>query len=344
MKKYNLAALAGAVLTFAVSLASGPLYGSQAGGLDRSILEASAINVEIELPTDMPTLTWLKRGPMRFGEQELVDKFFKKGTTSTAKQIYSPIYGDGKLYSDSGGRTLRVFKYGFEFDANPAKIERVLTLNERGDKSYVYSVEEGKLAALKFTSTYIGEMPAQAKEMSVKQSAIIGEEADGLFVLTTNKYFRGVQLLDDYIQVVLDSNRSLVNFAYFWDDELAPGPGVPDKKIIDAGFAVNQAKRWVIQQAGGQTFTDRSATVTNIPYLTLINMKLGYVNLRGDYITVVPAWLLMCRWQHRVDMEVGEMESVLPKQHPLQKRFIQYLEHFDYYIAIEALTGKPTML
>ncbi len=347
-------------LAYAALIAAPAPAFAQGVSIDQSILEASAISVDIPLPTERPTLTWLLRHKMRFAEDDLIKKFMK-GKTSV-KEINSPIYGKGKGYIDSAGAHLKVFQYGFEYQLaasnisagvakfipDPDSIETDTggTLMDRGLEGfeyakdvkgrweYVFPPDEGKLIALKHLKDYIGEIPDQGKDFSVEMKAIMDGTEDGLFHLDVIKKYRGVQLLDDYIQISLDADKKLAGVSYFWDDRLVPGPGAKDVQIVDSGFAVNQAKKWVIQQAGGRA-----------PHLTLMSIRLGFMNMRGDYVTLIPCWILACSWQHTVGADLDQTPPPgMSKRKPTSKRFIQWLERYDTYVAIEAVTGLPTAI
>jgi len=330
--------------------------------IDQSILAASAISVEFALPIERPTLNWLIRHKMKYNRDDLVGKYLKGDVTST--KIYSNIYGEGTGYLlTKKGETeahLKVFDYGFEYQLAAKNInkgiakfvpmggksEKGMTMLDQGytDFDYagevkgkwmvVYTPDEGKTAALKLLKDYIGEIPDQGKDFTVEYQGSLEKIEDGLFILNVNKYFRGVPLLDDYIQLSLDADKKLVGVSYFWDDRLAPGPPPPgDKQIVDAAFAINQAKLWVIQQSGGQA-----------PHLTLMKIKLGYITMRNDYVTLMPVWLLACAWQHKVGADMDVEAPGLRKQKPQMKRFVEWLEKYDIYIAIEAISGLPTEL
>ena len=364
MKAVNFAnfsrAIAFAIAALGTALSVQGAAAGQEISLDQSILEASAISVDIPLPVERPTLTWLIRQKMKFTEEELVKRYMRGKTT--VREIKSPVYGMGKGYIDSKGSHLKVFDYGFEYqisagsinagvakfipDPDSIKTETGGTVTAtglegfeyatdvKGKWEYVFPPDEGKLIALKLLKEHIGEIPDQGKDFSYDANSIMEPDEDGLFHLTIIKEFRGVQLLDDYIQVSLDADKKLVGVSYFWDDKLKPGPGARDKDIVDAGYAVNQAKKWVIQQAGGRP-----------PHLTLMGIRLGFINMRGDYVTVIPCWIMACSWQHTVgaDLDAVTMPG-MGKRSPTAKRFVHWLERYDTYVAIEGVTGLPTAI
>ncbi len=330
--------------------------------IDQSILEASAISVEFPLPLERPTLTWLLRHKMKFNEEDLVKRFLKGEITK--QRIVSSVYGDGTGYlSKKKGDVeahLKIFKYGFEYQVAAKNINKGVAKfipvsgeaesgatmfdqgytgfeyvgNVRGKWLSVYTTEEGKSVAQKYLNDLVGTIGNQGNDFTVKNEAVMEKIEDGLFLLNVNKYFRGVQLLDDYIQISLDADKKVVGVSYFWDDSLVPGPPPPgDKLIVDAGYAVNQAKKWVIQQSDGYP-----------PHLTLMKMRLGYITMRGDYVTVIPVWLLACSWQHKVGADMDVMSPGLRRDKPTMKRFVEWLETYDTYIAIEAISGLPTEL
>lgn len=333
---------------------------AQGISLDQSILEASAISVDIPLPVERPTLTWLLRHKMKFSEEGLVAKFMKGKTT--VRDVSSPVYGKGKGYIDSTGAHLKVFQYGYEYQLAATNIAAGVAkfipdpdtidtetggtildsgfegfqyaVDIKGKWEYVYPPDEGKIIALKHLKDYIGEIPDQGKDFTYEIKAVMDGTEDGLFHLDVVKKYRGIQLLDDFIQISLDVEKKLVGVSYFWDDRLVPGPGARDVQIVDAGFAVNQAKKWVIQQAGGRA-----------PHLTLMSIKLGFINMRGDHVTLIPCWIMACAWQHTVGVDLDQTPPPgMGKRKPTAKRFIQWLERYDTYVAIEAVTGLPTAI
>ncbi|MCD6118330.1 hypothetical protein J7K50_00635 [bacterium] len=341
-----------------------PVSAQAQNSFDASILEASAISVDIPLPVDTPVLTWLLRHKMKFDEDFLVKRFLKGDTTS--RTIYSAIYGEGTGYILSkGGEVeahLKVFDFGFEYqkaakninkgvakfipDPESGKVEKGSTMFDqgytyfeyksglKGTWKYVFPPDEGKVAAMKILKDVVGEIPDQGSDFTFEYEAVIDKSEEGLFHLNVNKYFRGVQLLDDYIQISLDADMQLVGFSYFWDNRTVPGPSPPgDRRIVDSSFAVNQAKKWVIQNSNGAA-----------PYLTLVQIRLGYITLRGDYITIVPAWIMSCAWQHKVGADLDVEAPGLRKNRPTMKRFVEWLEKYDVYIAIEGITGRPMEL
>jgi hypothetical protein len=58
----------------------------------------------------------------------------------------------------------------------------------------------------------------------------------------------------------------------------------------------------------------------------------------------MPVWLLACSWQHKVGADMDVMAPGLRREKPTMKRFVEWLEKYDIFIAIEAISGLPTEL
>lgn len=316
-----------------------PAPGGPSGEEDVDIwLRAFAISVEIPLPNEpLPKLRFLARKEL----PDLGDPYGKFFTSDRlpegSEKIISPVYGPGTHYM--GPRITMVkkgkertgisfyldeYRFGFEFVNNtvgvPAVVEEVTADGESGKLKYAFSEEDGIKAAKKLIEKYTPGVGAISGDFAVVEHAEFQKEKGRLFVYRVTKTYRGVPLLDEYVQVALDGEKKPANISYFWSQDITP---VDDEfQPIDANRALLQAKRIVLKEWNNRP-----------PPLTLFNMTLAYVNHRSIPKALVPAWVMECRWNEKVNIANPGAEGI-------QKRFGGRVVTHSYVIAVDALIGQ----
>jgi len=307
----------------------------QGGGgqpsLPEQLVQAQCISVEIPLPLDHPTLKLIRRKPVPWSDDKLKEMFISGQHVAREEPVGFRPYGSGTRYVLDDDTYLDVSKVGFQYngEAKGGLVPLKKTAFDSDNKptySLAFTADEGKAAALKMLEKYVG-LPKEGGDFKLAYDypdlSDVKKFEGKWFVFTVTKTFRGVPLLDDYIQVVLDGNRNLVAFSYYWDDDLTTyGEEVP---TVDAGYAVNQAKLAAIDAYNGQP-----------PLFTLFNIKLGYVNYRKDPTVLAPVWMMELRYNEVAQKENKDQGA----QGGLAPRFVTDVKHVTTYFAIDAIWGR----
>jgi len=316
-----------------------PAAGGPSGDEDVDLLlRSSVISVDFPLPTEsLPKLRFLSRpGLPDIGDP--YHKFFtSKRMPEGSEKVISPTYGPGTRYmgpritvvKKGKERTgisfyLDEYRFGFEFVNNtvgvPAVVEEVADEGETPKLKYAFSKQEGIKLAKKMIDRYTPGLGTVSGDFDLVESAEFQKEKGRLFVYRVTKTYRGIPLLDEYVQVALDGEKKPADVSYFWSKDLQP---VEDEFTpIDASFALLQAKRIVLQKWNNQP-----------PPLTLFNITLGYVNHRSNAKALIPAWVLECRWNEKVSI-------VNPSPEGIEKRFGGRIITHTYVVAVDALVGR----
>lgn len=304
--------------------------GQQDLSLPEQLVQAQCISVEIPLPLDHPSLKLLRRKPIALTDDQLKSMFLSEQNVVRVEPAVYRSYGQGKRYVVDDDTYLVVYRVGFEYNGD-AKVGLVPVKKTAFDKdnnpvySFAYTADDGKAAALKMVEKYVG-LPKECGDFKLVYNypdlSDVKKFDAKWFTFTISKTYRDVPLLDDYIQVVLDGDKNLVAFSYYWDDDLTPyGDETP---TIDSGFAVNQAKLAAISDYNGQP-----------PLFTLFNIKLGYVNYRKDPTVLAPVWMMELKYNEVAQKENKDQGA----QGGLAPRFVTDVKHVTTYFAIDAIWG-----
>jgi|GEM_PF-2334789 len=302
------------------------------------LLRSSVISVEFPLPDDpLPALQFLVRESLPDLGNPYGKFFSSDRVPQGSKKITNPTYGPGihymgpriSLVEGSKERTgisfyLDEFPLGFEFVNNtvgvPAVVEEAAAGGESGKLKYAYDKSEGVKTARKLIEQYTPGLGTVGGDFAIVERAEFQKEKGRLFLYRVAKTYRGIPLLDEYVQVALDGEKKPANVSYFWSNDIKPVEG--EFKPIDANYALLQAKRVVLEEWNNQP-----------PPLTLFNITLGYVNHRANSKALVPAWVLECRWNEKVSI-------VNPDAEGIQRRFGERIVTHSYVIAVDALIGQ----
>jgi len=319
--------------------ASGPAGGDEDIDL---MLRSSVIDVEIPLPNEpLPKLSFLVRTKL----PDLGDPYGKFFTSDRlpegSEKIVSPVYGAGTHYmgpritmvkkgKERTGISFYLDEYllGFEFVNNtvgiPVVVKQVEDDGEPPKLTYAFSKEEGLKLAKQLIGKYTPGVGAARGDFADIERAEFQEEKGRMFVYRVSRTYRGIPLLDEYVQVALDGEKKPANISYFWSQDIESVE--EDFQPIDAQYAVLQAKRIVLKEWNNQP-----------PPLTLFNITFGYVNHRTNSKALVPAWVLECRWNEKVSL-------VNPDAQGVQKRYGEEIITHTYVLAVDALIGQKVEL
>jgi len=335
-----------ALVAVTVAIAASAAFAQ--GGSDTTIdllLQSMVISVDIPLPTwedgpkewggKAPQLTFLKRG----GQPDLGDvykQFFRDVKEAVGSEtITSPSYGRGTRHkgprlsltkpgSHREGVSFYLDRYnwGFEYVNNlvetPTSVETAGSTPANRKYSYKFTQQEGIAAAKKYIDQLTPGTGSVGGDFAIIEEAWFEHEKGRLFTYRLTKAFRGVPLVDDYVQVAIDGEKNLANISYFWSKEI--GQEGNTYTAIDAGLALQTAKLIVLDEFANQP-----------PPLTLFGVKLAYINYRKNPQMLLPVWLFDCRWS-----ETRRYEN--PNWNP-QKREQRYLaevlEH-KHLVAVDA--------
>ena len=300
------------------------------------------ISVETPIPTEKPPkLKFLSR-------RNLPDftPYRKKFLTSEriplgVEKIISPNYGVGTRHV---GPRIKVvgkeaptaisfyfdeYKFGYEFVNNmstsPAVYEELTeevdpaTGLKKSITKYKFTREKGIAKAKQYIEELTPGVGTLPPEFQLVETAEFDKGGIKPFIYRLTKTYRGVPLLDDYIQVSLDGDMNLVNLSYFWSQDIEPV--TQEFQAIDAGFALMQAKRIVLEEWNN-----------NPPPLTLFGIQLAFVNHRSNTKAIVPVWLMNLKWN-----EVIQVQE--PNPSPTSKKFSTQVIERDLVLAVDALKG-----
>jgi len=310
-----------------------------------TLLRSMVISVETPIPTEKPPkLKFLSR-------RSLPDftVYRKKFLTSEriplgVEKIISPNYGAGTRYV---GPRIKVvgkeaptaisfyfdeYQFGYEFVNNmstsPAVYEELTeevdpaTGLKKSVVKYKFTREKGIAKAKEFIEKLTPGVGTLPPEFQLVETAEFGKEGIKPFIYRLTKTYRGVPLLDDYIQVTLDGDMNLVNLSYFWSQDIEP---VTDEfQAIDAGFALMQAKRIVLEDWNN-----------NPPPLTLFGIQLAFVNHRTNAKAIVPVWVMNLKWNEVIQVE----EPSASQDTKSSKKFNTQVIQRDLVLAVDALKG-----
>ena len=318
------------------------------GGSDTTIdllLQSMVISVDIPLPMwddgpeewggKAPRLTFLKRS----GRPELGDvyrRFFSDVKKAVGSEpITTPAYGRGtrhkgprlSITKPGGSREgvsfyLDEYPWGFEYVNNlvetPTSVETAGSTPANRKYSYKFTEQEGIAAAKKYIDQLTPGTGPVSGDFAIREEAWFEHEKGRLFTYRLTKLYRGVPLVDDYIQVAIDGDKNLANVSYFWSKEIEEKGST--YTAIDAGLALQEAKRIVLDEFENQP-----------PPLTLFGVKLAYINYRKNPQMLLPVWLFDCRWSETRRYENPNWD---PKKS--EQRYIAEVIEHKHLVAVDA--------
>ncbi len=335
--------------TLAAMVAVSTAFAQGGGGSDSTIdllLQSMVISVDVPLPAwddgpeewggKAPQLTFLKRGR----QPDLGDvykEFFRDVKKAIGSEpITSPSYGKGtrhkgprlSIVKSGGGRRegvsfyLDKYPWGFEYVNNlvetPTSVETAGSTPENRKYSYKFTQQEGIAAAKKYIDQLTPGTGSVSGDFTIREEAWFEHEKGRLFTYRLTKLYRGVPLVDDYIQVAIDGEKNLANVSYFWSKEIEKQGNT--YTAIDAGLALQSAKRIVLDEFGNQP-----------PPLTLFGVKLAYINYRKNPQMLLPVWLFDCRWNETRRYENPNWD---PKKS--EQRYLAEVVTHKHLVAVDA--------
>ncbi len=306
------------------------------------ILPSLAITVEVPMPSEwQKSLKFLARNGFpeveTYRQKLLTSERVPMGT----ERIISPAYGNGTRYV---GPRFKIegeqkptgisfyfdeYQFGFEFVNNLAvnpTVYQELTDEvdpETGEyktiDKFKFTEEAGLKKAKEYIQKYSPGITGVGGEFSQVENYYFDKEKARPFVYRVTRTFRGVPLLDEYVQVAIDGEMTLVNLSYFWSPNIEPV--TEDFKVIDPAYALMNAKRVVLADFNN-----------NPPPLTLFDVRLGFVNHRTNNQAIVPVWLFDLKWN-----EIVRLQN--PNPGPTEALFGTQVIERELVVAVDALKG-----
>jgi len=317
------------------------------------LLQSMVISVEIPLPKwedgpaewggKAPRLSFLKR-EARPALGDVYSKFFKNIKEMIGREpVAAPAYGQGTRYKGprmaltKGGAErvgvsfyVDVYDWGFEYVNNlaeePTNLLAAGATPENPRYDYKFTREEGIATAKKFLQQLTPGIGEPGAGCTVHEECWFEHAKGRLFVYRVSKSYRGVPVVDDYIQVAIDGAKNLANISYFWTHGFAKYGET--YTAIDAGRALQSAKLIALDDFGNQP-----------PPLTLFGVRLGYVNYRKNPEVLLPAWLFDLKWNEKRSYENPQWDARKAEQ-----RFLSEVVTHEYLIGVDAFFGAKVEL
>ncbi len=309
------------------------------------LLRSMVISVDVPLPTweegpeewggNAPRLSYLKRA-RRPELGDVYKTFFKDVKKAVGSNpVTSPAYGKGTRYKgprlslvrSEGQREgvsfyLDVYDWGFEYVNNlvetPTNVETAESTPAHRKYSYKFTEKEGIAAAKKYIDQLTPGAGTATGDFAILEESRFEHEKGRLFIYRLTKTYRGVPLVDDYIQVAIDGEKNLANVSYYWSKKIEPFGNT--YTAIDAGLALQSAKLIALDD-----FDDQP------PPLTLFDTNLAYINDRQNPQIVRPVWLFDCRWNERRNFENPDWSGQKNEQ-----RFLAEVITHKYLVLVDA--------
>lgn len=322
--------------------AQGPSKDKADKEIQEIILPAMSILVEVPLPTEWQRkLRFLARKDFPSAEPYRKKLFGSTPVPLGTEPITSPAYGEGKRYAgprftiQGQGKPTAIsfyfdeYRHGFEFVNNLAVVPAAydeftgevdpVTGDKKAILKFRFTEEEGIKKAKEYIKEYTPGLGNLSGDFSLIETAHFDLEKTRPFVYRVTKAFRGVPLLDDYVQVAIDGEMKLMNLSYFWSFEIEPT--TEDFTVIDPGYALQNAKRLILEDFNN-----------NPPPLTLFNIRLAFINHRSNAFAIVPVWLFNLKWN-----EVVSLQN--PSPGPTEAIFGKQIVQQELVYAVDALKG-----